>query len=165
MRLRLRVDPVTYRAHSFHMYTHSGAGWQIRDFERKDYRPCYKLFRDCLREFPWRGAAAPYLRQLFNSLPTARAWVAEEPQAGVIGFVTMRPDSGYIDHLFVAQDWRFCGVGRGLLHVGREVMGKPLLLDVDGQNTAARRAYEALGWKVFAKAGESGHEQIRLIGP
>ena len=165
MRLRLRVDPVTYRAHSFHMYTHSGAGWQIRDFERKDYRPCYKLFRDCLREFPWRGAAAPYLRQLFNSLPTARAWVAEEPQAGVIGFMTMRPDSGYIDHLFVAQDWRFCGVGRGLLHVGREVMGKPLLLDVDGQNTAARRAYEALGWKVFAKAGESGHEQIRLIGP
>ena len=159
------MDLILHRAHSFHMYTHSGAGWHIRDFERRDYRPCYQLFRGCLQEFPWRGPAAPYLRQLFNSLPTARAWVAEEPQAGIVGFLTLRPDSGYVDHLFVAQDWRLCGVGRGLLHVGREDMGQPLLLDVDAQNTAARDAYEALGWKVLAKAGEAGHEQIRLIGP
>ena len=82
-----------------------------------------------------------------------------------LGFLTLRPDSGYVDHLFVAQDWRLCGVGRGLLHVGREDMGQPLLLDVDAQNTAARDAYEALGWKVLAKAGEAGNEQIRLIGP
>ena len=58
------------------MYTHSGAGWHIRDFERRDYRPCYQVFRECLREFPWRGPAAPYLRQLFNALPTAMARIA-----------------------------------------------------------------------------------------
>ena len=102
---------------------------------------------------------------MFNSLPTARAWVAEEPQAGVVGFLTLRPDSGYVDHLFVAPDWRLCGVGRGLLHVGRDVMGEPLLLDVDAQNSPARKAYEALGWKDFARTGEAGNEQIRLIGP
>lgn len=147
------------------MYTHTGAGWHIRDFDRRDYRACYQIFRDCLRELPWRGPAAPYLRQLFNSLPTARAWTAEEPQAGVVGFMTLRRGSGYVDHLFVAPDWRFCGVGRGLLQVGRDQMGQPLLLDVDAPNLAARRAYEALGWKTFAKAGDTGQEQIRLVGP
>lgn len=147
------------------MYVHPGAVWHIREFERRDYRPCYQLFRDCLKEFPWRGPAAPYLRQLFNSLPTARAWVAEEPQAGVVGFMTMRPQSGYVDHLFVDRDWRLCGVGRGLLQVGREEMDQPLLLDVDAQNLAARKAYEALGWRVMARTGDDNREQIRLIGP
>ena len=147
------------------MYTHSGAGWHIRDFERRASRPCYQVFRECLREFPWRGPAAPYLRQLFNTLPTAMALVAEEPQAGVIGFMTLRPDTGYVDHLFVANDWRLCGVARGLLHVGRDRMGQALILDVDAQNTSARDAYEKLGWKVFARAGEASAEQIRLIGP
>ena len=147
------------------MYTHPAAGWHIRPFERRDYRPCYKLFRDCLREFPWRGAATPYLRQLFNSLPTARAWIAEEPNAGVIGFLTLRPDSGYIDHLFIDADWRLCGVARGLLEVARGQMAMPLSLDVDVQNTAARRAYEALGWKIVARAGKAKADQIRLISP
>jgi predicted GNAT family acetyltransferase len=44
-------------------------------------------------------------------------------------------------------------------------MGEPLLLDVDAQNSPARKAYEALGWKDFARTGEAGNEQIRLIGP
>lgn len=147
------------------MYTHPAAGWQIRAFERRDYRPCYQLFRDCLRDFPWRGSASPYLRQLFNSLPTARAWVAEEPRAGVVGFLTLRPESAYVDHLFVEQDWRLCGVGKGLLEVARAEMGRPLSLDVDTQNTRARQAYEALGWKVTARTGKPRAEQIRLIGP
>ncbi|KCZ50592.1 GNAT family N-acetyltransferase [Hyphomonas pacifica] len=147
------------------MYTHPAAGWRIRPFSRRDYRPCYQLLRDCLTEFPWRSPAAPYLRKLFNSLPSARAWVAEEPNAGVVGFLTLRPEVCYIDHLFVARDWRLCGVGRGLLDVARQETGRPLSLDVDMQNVNARKAYEALGWKVGARTGSAKAEQIRLIGP
>ncbi|RAN37573.1 GNAT family N-acetyltransferase [Hyphomonas pacifica] len=102
---------------------------------------------------------------MFNSLPSARAWVAEEPNAGVVGFLTLRPEVCYIDHLFVARDWRLCGVGRGLLDVARQETGRPLSLDVDMQNVNARKAYEALGWKVGARTGSAKAEQIRLIGP
>lgn len=147
------------------MYTHRAAGWHIRRFQRSDYRPTLYLFRDCLEAFPWRGAPAPYLRQFFNTIPTAEKWVVEEPNAGVIGFLTMRPESAYVDHLFVHEDWRFCGVARGLLEVAREAAGRPLSLDVDTQNVNARKAYEALGWKVVAKAGGDASEQIRLVGP
>ena len=94
------------------MYTHPAAGWHIRPFERPDYHPSYRLFRDCLKDFPWRGPMGPYLRQLFNSLPSSKAWVAEEEQAGVIGFLTLRKESAYVDHLFVHRDWRFCGVAQ-----------------------------------------------------
>lgn len=147
------------------MYTHPAAGWHIRPFDRMDYHPCYRLFRDCLKDFPWRGPMGPYLRQLFNSLPSAKAWVAEEEQAGVVGFLTLRKESAYVDHLFVHRDWRFCGVARGLLEVARNEMGCPLNLDVDTKNTGARQAYEALGWKVVARAGGEKSDQIRLVGP
>ena len=154
-----------HRAHSFHMYTHTGAGWHIRDFERRDYRPCYQLFRDCLREFPWRGPAAPYLRQLFNSLPTARAWVAEEPQAGVVGFIIFDEYTGYVSHLFVEQDWRFCGVGSGLLDAVQGIARNPLHLDVDEQNYNALQMYQRLGWTEVVGTPKPRQGQRRMSGP
>ena len=148
------------------MYTHAGAGWHIRDYETSDGQACMSIFMACLRKFPWRGAPRPYVARLIQSLPGSRIWVAEEPSAGIIGFLTMQPQDAYIDHIFVHEDWRFCGVGRGLLAVAREAAEQPLTLDVDTQNFGARKAYEALGWHVIAAAGEdTGRGQLRLISP
>ena len=74
--------------------------------------------------------------------------------------------TGYVDHLFVDEDWRLCGVGRGLLEVARYEAARPLILDVDMQNVAARRAYEKLGWHVVvdAKPLRPG-QQVRLVSP
>ncbi|HPE48826.1 MAG TPA: GNAT family N-acetyltransferase [Hyphomonas sp.] len=148
------------------MYAHDGAGWHIREFETHDGSACMSIFMACLREFPWRGSPRPYVARLIRSLPGSRIWVAEEPSAGIIGFVTLQPASAYVDHLFVDEDWRFCGVGRGLLHVARESAGRPLTLDVDTKNTGARKAYKSLGWHVAASAGEPGTAgHIRLVSP
>ena len=148
------------------MYIHAGAGWHIRNYETSDGQACMSIFMSCLRKFPWRGAPRPYVARLIRSLPGAKIWVAEEPNAGIIGFLTLQPHDAYIDHIFVHEDWRFCGVGRGLLEVAREEAGQPLTLDVDTQNFGARKAYEALGWHVAASAGEdSARSQIRLVSP
>ena len=148
------------------MYTHAGAGWQIREYRKTDGQACMSIFMACLRQFPWRGAPRPYVSRLIRSLPTSKIWVAEEPHAGIIGFLTLQPAEAYVDHLFVHEDWRFCGVGRGLLDVARAEADRPLTLDVDAQNFGARKAYESLGWKVGAAAGEaSGRGQIRLVSP
>ncbi len=148
------------------MYTHAAAGWHIRDYVTRDGQACMSIFLSCLRKFPWRGTPRPYVARLIRSLPHSRIWVAEEPNAGVIAFLTLQTPEAYIDHLFVHEDWRFCGVGRGLLDVAREEAGQPLTLDVDAQNFGARKAYETLGWRVAASAGESGgRSQIRLVSP
>jgi GNAT superfamily N-acetyltransferase len=148
------------------MYSHAGAGWTIRPFNRNDRIPCLRIFRDCLRAFPWRGDWQAFLPTLQNAFASARVFVATEPSAGVIGFLTVNVATGYVDHLFVHEDWRLCGVGRGLLDVAHGEAGKPLTLDVDMQNTAARKAYENMGWRVVADAPPlRPRQQIRLVSP
>ena len=113
---------------------------------------------------PFHGVA--YLPALQNAFVASRALVAAEPSAGVVGFLTVQARNGYVDHLFVQEDWRLCGVGRGLLEIARSEAAKPLILDVDMQNVAARRAYETMGWQVVvdAKPMRPG-QQVRLISP
>ena len=83
------------------MYIHAGAGWHIRKYETSDGQACMSIFMSCLRKFPWRGAPRPYVARLIRSLPGAKIWVAEEPNAGIIGFLTLQPHDAYIDHIFV----------------------------------------------------------------
>ncbi|MEQ9436895.1 GNAT family N-acetyltransferase [Hyphomonas sp.] len=148
------------------MYKHAGAGWSIRPFTLNDRISCLRIFSDCLRDFPWRGDWKAYLPVLQNAFVSSRVLVAEEPSAGMIAFLTVQMRTGYVDHLFVDEDWRLCGVGRGLLEVARNEAARPLILDVDMQNVAARRAYEKLGWHVVvdAKPLRPG-QQVRLVSP
>ena len=69
----------------------------------------------------------------------------------------------YVDHLFVHEDWRFCGIGRGLLHVARAEAGEPLELDVDIQNVQGRKAYLALGWHETGKRSKRGNIRLRSL--
>lgn len=115
---------------------------------------------------PWRIRNRGQYMILRRSLTPLNAWVAEEPDAGVIGFLTVQLPQDYIDHLFVDPDWRFCGVARGLLEVARQSASGALSLDVDTENMGARRAYEALGWEVVASTGSTSKaRQMRLVSP
>ncbi len=103
---------------------------------------------------------------LRRALGPQNALVAEEPDAGIIGFLTLQMAQGYVDHMFVDRDWRFCGVARGLLEVARVHVNGTLSLDVDTENLGARRAYEALGWQVVASTTANGKaRQMRLVSP
>ncbi len=147
------------------LFTHPGAGWSVRHWQREDYPQIEVIFKDCLTGFPWRQRDRDDLILLRQRLSSNVAFVAAEPNAGVIGFLTLEQSKAYVPHVFVDRDWRFCGVGTGLLTVARGFVGQPLQLDVDVQNKAAINAYIALGWKERAKAGRGRFEQVRLIGP
>ena len=131
------------------------AGWSIRRFKPSDSRSCIAIFRTCLNAFAWRGPMQD-VRPLVASLIRFETWVAEEPQAGIVGFLTMDPLNAYVDHLFVDEDWRFCGVGSGLLEAARDKAGRRLTLTVDRENRFARGAYEAMGWEPTGEAGGRG---------
>jgi len=148
------------------MYRHAGAGWSIRPFVATDAGACLAVFRDCLTDMPWRARNRGQYLILRRALTPPNAWVAAEPEAGVIGFLTIQRVQDYIDHLFVDPDWRFCGVARGLLEVARQSATGALSLDVDEENIGARRAYEALGWQVVASTtAASKARQMRLVSP
>lgn len=138
----------------------------IRPLETADIPSCRDIFTDCLQGMPWRAAHRGQHLTLRRALESQPAWVAEEPNAGIIGFLTLQVPADYVDHLFVDEDWRLCGVARGLLEVARCEAEGPLSLDVDTDNLAARRAYEALGWQVVASTGGGSRgRQMRLVGP
>lgn len=147
------------------LYSHPGAGWSVRHWRRDDYPQIEGIFRDCLKSFPWRRAEGTEIVRLRQSLSANVAFVAEEKQAGLVGFLTLEQGKAYVPHVFVHSDWRFCGVGSGLLKVARSFVGRPLLLDVDVQNTGAIEAYLALGWRERARVGRDSFEQVRLVGP
>ena len=147
------------------LYEHPGGGWSIRPMRKMDLAPVQALFLNCLKDFDWRGPAQDELIRLRRTFLASEQFVAVEPRAGLIGFITLEEHNAYIPHLFVDADWRLAGVGRGLLDVAREACGRPLTLDVDRPNIAALKAYEAMGWKVSAPAGNTRRNQIRLVGP
>lgn len=145
---------------------HPSAGWSIRPATRGDADGIVDVFRDCLVDFPWRGDPVAQARDLVRAMHAHTTFVAEEPQAGIIGFLLTDSGVAYVPYLFVQLDWRLCGVGRTLLRLARQEAGRPLTLDVDEANRAGRAAYEALGWRVAATSrGRRGHRQIRMLSP
>lgn len=145
--------------------THA-AGWTVRRFAREDAHACVKIFRGCLSAFAWRERPQIYVRPLIASLHRSESWVAEEPNAGVVGFLTLEHDAAYVDHLFVEADWRLCGIGGGLLQAARRHAGRPLELTVDRENRFARGAYEAMGWIATGERGGRGmNAWLKLQSP
>ena len=144
---------------------HPGAGWSVRRARSSDFSDISVIFRACLDAFPWRAGAVEEHLRLRIALVQGDILVAEEDQAGVIGFLILERKKPYVSHLFVAPDWRFCGVGAGLLEVARDVVRQPLQLDVDILNVHAQAAYEAMGWTIVAPVGGRNGDQIRMIGP
>jgi GNAT superfamily N-acetyltransferase len=143
------------------MLRHSSAGWEIRPHTRDDHPDIVRIFADCLFEFPRRDRAQE-ARSLHYVLRNSSILVATEENAGLIGFLAMQAEAAYVSHLFVSKDWRLCGVGSGLLEIGRGVAGSPLCLDVDLDNHAARAMYARTGWVETVNHGRPGENQTRL---
>ena len=145
--------------------SHNAAGWTIRPSGPRDHRGIARVFLGCLEEFPWRDSPRRELMGMENALLSGECFVATEPKAGVVGFIIFDEITRYVSHLFVDDDWRFCGVGSGLLEATRDALEKPLFLDVDELNSNAIRAYERLGWTEMMDTPKPKQGQRRLISP
>ncbi|MUL48908.1 GNAT family N-acetyltransferase [Mycobacterium sp. CBMA293] len=110
------------------------------------------------REFgsptPGPTVLADRLAQLLAG-PDTVALLAGQPAAGV-ALLTLRPNVWYdgpvalLDELYVTPHQRNLGIGTALLHAAeqatRQVGGELLEINVDGQDTDARRFYERHGY-------------------
>jgi len=76
-------------------------------------------------------------------------WVACDDAGAVMGFMGM--SGSEIESLFLAPEFQGRGVGRRLVRHAQALHGE-LTVDVNEQNTAARRFYEACGFVVEGRS-------------
>jgi putative acetyltransferase len=91
----------------------------------------------------------PLVRDLLST-GTPEFWVASEEGLGPIGFLGVSAHS--IEALFLDPDFRGRGWGRRLVEHAQILSGVGLAVDVNEQNVAAPRFYEALGFVPVARS-------------
>jgi putative acetyltransferase len=80
-------------------------------------------------------------------LPSAQVTVAET-ESGMIGFVTIDPQTFYLDQIVVApESWR-SGVGAALIAEAQRISPRGLDLDVNIDNARAIGFYRRLGFSI-----------------
>ncbi|MAK60938.1 MAG: hypothetical protein CMK09_08165 [Ponticaulis sp.] len=147
------------------LQAHIGAGWTIRPHSRADREAIAYVHHACLSDFPWLLTARHDPDALEYALRYTTAMVAEEPSAGVIGFIILNTENAFVSHLFVLPDWRLCGVGSGLLDVARVLTTKPLRQELDARNHQGRSALSAMGWTEIMAPPGTPNWQVRLVAP
>ncbi|MEM9738751.1 MAG: GNAT family N-acetyltransferase [Pseudomonadota bacterium] len=150
------------------MITHAAAGWRLRPYSEDDRHACEAVFTDCVSQFTWLPAPQTAPQSWVDTRRKVTTWVAEVGDPGVpeiVGFLMLSGRTAYVNYLLVDLDWRFCGIGQGLLDLARDHAGVPLTLDVDQENVRAIDAYRALGFAPIKTEAADGRTLIRLESP
>jgi len=84
------------------------------------------------------------------STGTLEFWVLSEEDSGLIGFLGVSAHS--VEALFLDPDHRRRGWGRRLVEHAQTLSRVGLAVDVNEQNAAARRFYQALGFVVVGRS-------------
>lgn len=145
------------------LLTHRSAGWEIRPHSRDDREGIRRVYDICLHQYPWQFAPNTNPDALDYALSYTSALVATVRQTGIVGFMILNSETGFVSHLFVEPDWRLCGVGSGLLEVGKVLTPRPLQQQLDVRNRSGRAACAAMGWTELVPESDSPGWQIRVI--
>lgn len=101
-----------------------------------------------------RAAWAPHVPEVSAwdaRLGAATTFVAEVDETAA-GFITLDPDTGYVDLAFVAPEMAAQGVGRALYGAIEEAArGAGCLILTTAASAVARPFFEAMGWDVIAR--------------
>jgi putative acetyltransferase len=104
------------------------------------------------------------LKPLVNAELESEAvgWWVLEVAAAVVGFLGFASET--IESLFIDPDYRGRGGGTLLVEHAQRLAGGPLLVDVNEQNDAARRFYEARGFVVIGRSPtDSGGRPFPMV--
>ncbi len=138
------------------------ARFALRAYEARDEDAAIALWlRSWTATYPALDFAARldwWRRRWRNELlPAADVVIAETTDAearAMIGFVTVDPQTRYLDQIVVAPEHWASGIGAALIAQARRISPRGLDLDVNTDNARAIRFYQKLGF-VIAGAGKN----------
>ena len=118
----------------------------LRKSKIEDIEALENLFKLTRQDtFILRPAEEFKIGDYVKSTQEDEVWLAEE--AGVIlGFVSIYPPDNFIHHLFVHPARQGQGIGKQLLQIAEENLGRPMTLKAAIDNPRSFSFYEKYGW-------------------
>jgi ribosomal protein S18 acetylase RimI-like enzyme len=118
----------------------------IRKPTANDIEALEHLFQ-CTRQstFTARSSEAFRLGDYVESTRDDDVWVAEDNGA-IVGFVSVYHDDNFIHNLFVHPAHQGKGIGKTLLRIAEQNLGRPMTLKAALENPRSFTFYERYGW-------------------
>lgn len=123
----------------------------LRPAQKKDTAALEDLFLITRRAtFPLRPAnefqPGDYVKSV--SAQNDDVWIAED-QGKIVGFMSINlAPHNFIHNLFVHPDHQGRGIGKMLLNLAGQLLGRPMRLRMVTDNRTAGAFYEKMGWKI-----------------
>ncbi len=135
----------------------------IRPARAEDAAACEVVFVAARRTWHWHPPDSA--DDLAAESKGERQWVAEDRQAGVIGFasVWVELDLWFLHHLFVYPDRQGRGIGAAILQAVVDCARPlPIELKTSTENTGAVRFYQRHGFVITERPAHASPPWIRL---
>lgn len=139
--------------------------WTIRPACALDTTDLADIYRDGRRQTvaavdPATLDVADFVRDTHGE----RLWVAEAPDGGIAGFLSLWAADDFIHMLYVRRAWQRHGVGTALLRALPDWPARPYRLKCLVANTQARRFYGAQGFIAIGcgQSPEGDYDELRL---
>jgi GNAT superfamily N-acetyltransferase len=137
---------------------------RVRPYRPLDHRACRALWAELVGDArrlyrdaaPGGTDAGAGFEHYLARLEVSGMWVADHPEAGVVGFVGLliRGRGGHVDPIVVSERFRGAGIGRALLdRIAAEARRRNLLelsIAPSTRNVEAIRTFHAAGYDVLA---------------
>jgi putative acetyltransferase len=129
-----------------------GLAVSLRPYDAKDEEAAIALWlRSWQASYPELDFASrlDWWRERWrNELTKSADIVIAETGGEVVGFVTVDPQTNYLDQIVVAPEHWASGIGTALITVAKQLSPSALELHVNADNARAIRLYQKLGFAI-----------------
>lgn len=120
---------------------------QVRRATEADWVDVTRIFTTVISSAQWLPEAARAETDFAAASEGEEIWVAERPEGGVCGFISVWRPQSFIHHLYVDPRFQRQGVGTALLASLADWLPEPWTLKCVAANSLALAFYSARGWK------------------
>ncbi|QAT39459.1 GNAT family N-acetyltransferase [Clostridium sp. JN-9] len=118
----------------------------VQKAQKKDYDELRKIFFNTRQEsFTWVKHGSIKLED-FDSSTEGELILTAKIDNEIVGFASIWEEDKFIHNLFVASNFKKCGVGKAMINQSAKVVGLPLTLKCVKANVNALHFYLSQGW-------------------
>lgn len=133
----------------------------VQKAEKEDYNELRQIFfNERIENFNWMDPTNIKMED-FDSNTDGEVILTAKINNRIVGFISIWEEDKFIHNLFVASNFKRCGVGKALISACVNLIGLPLTLKCVVANEKALKFYISQGWKIEEKV--RGEESYYLM--